>query len=53
MTDAVRLNRSDGALVRVVVPIEGESSEFEMAAEQMGMDFVRALLPSLENFLPA
>lgn len=53
VTDAVRLNRSDGALVRVVVPIEGESIESEMAAEHMGMDFVRTLLPSLENFLPA
>jgi EpsI family protein len=53
VTDAVRLNRSDGAVVRVMAPIHGDTSEAEMNAERLGVDFVKAILPLLEKFLPA
>jgi EpsI family protein len=53
VTDAVRLNRTDGAVVRVITPILGESPEEERSAERRAVDFVRALLPMLGEFLPS
>jgi EpsI family protein len=49
--DAIRLNRTDAALVRVVVPI---SSAFpERQAEAAAVRFVRSMFPLLERHLPA
>jgi EpsI family protein len=48
--DAVRLNRTDGALVRVIVPIVGEGGEAH--AEQTGIRFVKVLFPALAGYLP-
>ena len=48
--DAIRYNRTDAALVRVIVPIEqGESSE---TAQATGVSFVDALFPRLVKHLP-
>jgi EpsI family protein len=52
VTDAVRLNRTDGAIVRVITPI-GAGPDGEARAEQMGLAFVRTLLASLSAFVPA
>lgn len=49
--DAARLNRSDAALVRVTSPKLGSDNGFE-DAEARAVDFVKALFPTLENFLP-
>jgi len=48
--DAIRYNRTDTALVRVVVPVErgGES-----VATQTGVEFIQAFFPALRKFLPA
>jgi EpsI family protein len=46
--DAVRLNRTDGAMVRVIAPIGGD----EAAAERVAVRFVKQLFPSLGPFLP-
>ena len=51
--DALRTNRTDAALIRVIVPIFGSSFKDEMAAEQRGTGFVQSLFSSLERFLPA
>jgi EpsI family protein len=49
--DAVRLNRTDAALVRVIIPApEGEG---EARAERQAIEFVRALFPTLTAFLPS
>jgi EpsI family protein len=49
--DAVRHNRSDGALVRVVSPVvPGDVGD--SLAEQRGTAFVQALFPYLEKHLP-
>lgn len=48
--DAIRTNRTDGALVRVIAPV-GRSSEAE--AEGDAIDFVRALFPLLGRYLPS
>jgi EpsI family protein len=50
--DAVRLNRTDGSLVRVVSPILGDSPEDEAHAEGVATRFVEALFPKLTQFLP-
>jgi EpsI family protein len=50
--DAVRLNRTDGSIVRVITRIHGETAEAEQAAERDAMKFVTVLLPQLEGFLP-
>ena len=50
--DAARLNRSDAALVRVTSPrMSTDSSDAE--AEARAVEFVKALFPTLENFLPS
>jgi EpsI family protein len=51
--DALRTNRTDAALVRVIVPVIGSSSKDERAAEQRGVDFVQSLFVELERFLPS
>jgi EpsI family protein len=46
--DALRLHRSDAALVRVITPIGSQ----EMAADRAAADFVRVLRPRLDGHLP-
>lgn len=48
--DAMRMNRSDGALVRVTTPILRDESVKQ--AEQRAADFAQDLLPKLDNFIP-
>jgi len=50
--DAVRLNRTDGAIVRVIAPIAGTSLEAEQQAERTARRFVDVLMPQLPSFLP-
>lgn len=48
VADAIRLNRTDGALVRVSVPIlDGEA-----AAQESAMAFIREMYPLLGEFIP-
>jgi EpsI family protein len=53
VTDAIRHNRTDAALVRVIVPILGESSEATSAAQARGVRFVQAMFPYLGRHLPS
>jgi EpsI family protein len=53
VADAMRLNRTDGAIVRVTAPIADESPAAEARAEQSALAFVQALFPELGRFLPA
>lgn len=50
--DAARLNRSDAALVRVTSLKLGSESTFQ-DADARALEFVKALFPSLEKFLPS
>jgi EpsI family protein len=47
--DAIRLNRTDGALVRVIAPV---SESGEAQAERTAVAFVKDLFPALDPFLP-
>jgi EpsI family protein len=50
MRDAIRLNRTDTALVRVIVPI-GKSDE--AAAEATATGFVKSFYSTLLGYLPS
>jgi EpsI family protein len=52
VNDAIRTNRTDGALVRVVAPIAGGARENDAAAQQLAEQFVRVLFPLLPAYLP-
>lgn len=47
--DAIRLNRTDGALVRVITPIQTTEED----AEREAVSFSQKLLPILGNYLPS
>ncbi len=50
--DAIRDNRTDGALVRVIAPIDMRADDGGAAAEQLAETFVRVMYPSLPAYLP-
>jgi EpsI family protein len=50
--DAMRLNRTDGSIVRVITPIVGDARDAGVQAEHTAMRFVDLLLPRLNGFLP-
>lgn len=52
VADAMRMNRTDGALIRVTIPV-GSDDVGESKAEATAVKFVRAMFPRLTEFLPA
>jgi EpsI family protein len=50
VADAIRLNRTDGALVRVITPMMG--SEGSSEAQARTGEFLQQLLPRLPEFIP-
>ncbi|MGC4081787.1 MAG: EpsI family protein [Vicinamibacterales bacterium] len=54
--DAIQLNRTDGALVRVIAPIPGNTTganaDGERRAEELAVRFVQELFPALGDYLP-
>jgi EpsI family protein len=52
VTDAVRLNRTDGSLVRVIAPVSQEDTG-EKHAEDLAVRFIKSLFPVLSTYLPA
>jgi EpsI family protein len=50
VADAMRLNRTDTALVRVIVRIDNSD---EAAATRTGAEFVKAFFTTLRGYLPA
>jgi EpsI family protein len=53
VADAVRLSRSDTAIVRVISPIADATPEAEQAAEGVGVEFVQRIFPTLANHVPS
>lgn len=51
--DAMRTNRTDAAMMRVVVPMPRDRANAAADAEKQGVRFVRELLPLLDRHLPA
>lgn len=50
VADAIAMNRSDGALVRVMTPV-GQNASAESAQER-GIAFLRAAIPVLDRYIP-
>ena len=50
--DALRLNRTDGAIVRVIVPVRGDDADAGAAAQQIAREFARVASPVLSGYLP-
>jgi EpsI family protein len=51
--DAVRLNRTDAALVRVISPRLGSGADADASASAAAVDFVKAMFPVLDKYLPS
>jgi EpsI family protein len=51
IADAIRTNRTDGSMVRVISPIAA-GDESGASAERVAEDFVRAIFPTLPAYLP-
>jgi EpsI family protein len=51
--DAVRYNRTDAAMVRVITPIADDGSSSVVAAEKRARDFVQGIFPQLAPSLPS
>jgi EpsI family protein len=50
--DAIRLNRTDGSMVRVIAPIAIAAADDGAAAEKLAESFVRVIFPRLQSYLP-
>lgn len=50
VADAIRLNRTDGALVRVLTPIA--SPQDERSAQTRALEFIHEILPVLDRYIP-
>jgi EpsI family protein len=50
--DAIRLNRTDGSMVRVIAPIKVGATDNGASAERVAEEFVRAMFPLLPGYLP-
>ena len=50
--DALRTNRTDAALVRVICPVMGSTPAAEDAAEKTAIEFTQTLFPMLDQYLP-
>jgi EpsI family protein len=48
VTDAMRMNRTDGALVRIITPIVND----EASAQTLAMGFTQQLVPLLDSYIP-
>ena len=52
MFDAARHGRTDGALVRVITPVDPDAGDADRATSRL-VDFVRTIFPRLDGYLPA
>ena len=50
--DAMITNRTNGSLVRVIVPVLRRDQGNQAPAEALAQEFVRAIFPSLDSYLP-
>ena len=53
VVDAIRLNRTDAALVRVIAPVPSRDPEALDAADRAAVAFVQVLFPRLDKHLPS
>jgi hypothetical protein len=49
--DALLTNRTNGSLVRVIVPVLSDTTNVD-PAQRLAEEFVRVIFPTLDNYLP-
>jgi hypothetical protein len=49
--DSIELNRTDAAIVRVIVPLAADDDD-TAEAERLGVQFVKSLFPVLNTYFP-
>jgi EpsI family protein len=52
VVDAVRLNRTDAAMVRVICPVHGNDAAATTQAEEAAIVFTKAIFPLLGRYVP-
>jgi EpsI family protein len=52
VVDAIRLNRTDAAMIRVISPVANGDAASVDAAQRATTDFVQAFFPLLGRYLP-
>jgi hypothetical protein len=50
VADAIRMNRTDGALVRIITAVD--RNEDVEHAQQRAVEFAQVILPSLDSCIP-
>jgi EpsI family protein len=50
VADAIRMNRTDGALVRIITAVD--HNEAPEHAQRRAIEFAQAILPALDNYVP-
>jgi EpsI family protein len=50
VADAIKMNRTDGALVRFVTPVS--PSESEAAARKRAVEFAENVMPTIDKLIP-
>ncbi len=53
VADAIKLNRTDASLVRVITPITGETAADVEAASRRAQAFAKGIFPSLSRVIPS
>jgi len=53
VVDAIRMNRTDAAMIRVIAQVVGDGAEAETAAEHVAVRFTQAVFPLLGQYLPS
>jgi len=53
LKDSIALNRTDGALVRVIAAVPPDDPSGEATAESLAVRFVQSMFPLLSRYLPA
>jgi EpsI family protein len=51
VADAMRMNRTDGALIRILTPMENSAEGME-AAQARAEGFAHLIFPSLDQYVP-
>src|SRR5205823_1326392 len=52
VVDAIRINRTDAAIVRITSAVSGRDAGAESAAEASAVGFVQSMFPLLSRHLP-
>jgi EpsI family protein len=53
VVDAIRTNRTDAAMIRIIAPVAGSDAGAETTAERQVVQFAQAVFPLLGRYLPS